>query len=358
MNMLLAVLLLVALAAQPSWARTFVYVANDASGDIAVLELDAATGSLNLLGRTACGPSTMSLAVSPDRRFLHAAVRKAPFQLVTYAIDPSSGSLTEISRIPAPDNLTYIATDRTGEYLFGASYTGGTVAVMAVAADGGLEAEPVQVLATGEKPHAIVAGPSNQFVYVPHLGESRVDVFVFDGQSGWLSRAEPAHVSADEGSGPRHCVFSPDGRFLYVASEMDALVYVYAVSAGTGELTEIQRISALPADVAVNAPALADIHVTPDGEFLYASERATNTIAGYRIDTATGRLDSVGNFDTESWPRGFAIDPNGGFVLVAGQKSNHVAVHAIDPVTGMLTRLERYEVGNGPNWIEIAQLGE
>ena len=100
---------------------------------------------------------------------------------------------------------------------------------------------------------------------------------------------------------------------------------------------------------------IADIHITPDGKWLYVSERATNTITAFSVDDNTGNLTYIESYDTEEIPRGFNIDPNGNFVIVAGQKSDHVAVHAINPETGELKLLDRFESGNEPNWIEIVE---
>jgi len=98
---------------------------------------------------------------------------------------------------------------------------------------------------------------------------------------------------------------------------------------------------------------LADIHITPDGKWLYVSERATDTLAAFGVDGPTGKLTYIGSFKTEKTPRGFNIDPRGKFVIAAGQKSDHIAVHAIDSQTGELKLLKRYEVGKDPNWIKI-----
>ena len=100
---------------------------------------------------------------------------------------------------------------------------------------------------------------------------------------------------------------------------------------------------------------VADIHITPDGKWLYVSERATNTITAFSVDHSLGNLTYIGSYDTEKVPRGINIDPNGNFVIAAGQKSDHVSVHAINPETGELKLLDRYESGKDPNWIEIVE---
>ena len=103
-------------------------------------------------------------------------------------------------------------------------------------------------------------------------------------------------------------------------------------------------------------PAAADLHVTPDGRFLYGSERKTSTLAGYRIDPEKGTLSPIGHFPTEKTPRGFNIDPHGGFSALGRLDSNAMTVYPIDPQSGMLTSLKQYPIGQGPNWIEIVDL--
>jgi 6-phosphogluconolactonase len=113
----------------------------------------------------------------------------------------------------------------------------------------------------------------------------------------------------------------------------------------------------LPADFR-EQPAAADLHVTPDGRFLYGSERKSSTLAGFRIDDTTGKLSAIGRFPTEKTPRGFAIDPRGRFLLSVGLDSNAMTVHAIDPRSGMLSVAKQYPMGEMPNWVEIVDLRE
>jgi 6-phosphogluconolactonase len=120
-------------------------------------------------------------------------------------------------------------------------------------------------------------------------------------------------------------------------------------------LSEIETGTMLPAHFLGEAN-VADIHVTPDGRFLYASERQTSTLTGFRIDAASGFLAPIGRWATETTPRGFAICPRGRFLLAAGLDSNRLSVHAIDPEQGALTLQGQYPVGGMPNWVEIVDL--
>jgi 6-phosphogluconolactonase len=198
---------------------------------------------------------------------------------------------------------------------------------------------------------------------------------LFNESTGTLSPNDPDVVYTKDGSGPRHFDFSPNNKFVYVSNELDGTVYSYEMNNNTGILTEIQRISLFPPpnksletsasvgrndmqDIAEgedNTIKVADIHITPDGKWLYVSERANNTITAFSVDDNTANIAYNGRYDTEKIPRGFNIDPNGNFLIAAGQKSDHVSVHAINPETGELKLLDRYESGKEPNWIEIVE---
>jgi 6-phosphogluconolactonase len=140
-----------------------------------------------------------------------------------------------------------------------------------------------------------------------------------------------------------------------VLGELDGQVYAFDYDAGRGTLARTQTISALPPGFS-GPPAAADLHITPDGRFLYASVRATSTLAAFRVDGATGALSVIGSVPTEDKPRGFNIDPAGRYLLAVGQLSNRLSIYAIDPAGGSLSRLEQYAVGRNPNWVEVVDL--
>jgi 6-phosphogluconolactonase len=248
--------------------------------------------------------------------------------------------------------MAYIAVDRTGRYLLGASYPGHKITVSAIS-PAGTVLPPHQVLEGHPNAHAILVDAANRHVLVPTLGNDLVNVFAFDAATGKLTPGAPARLK--DKAGPRHFRFHPSGKLVYVLGELDAAVYVFDYDAATGQLKEKQRISALPADFQ-EKPAAADIHITPDGKFLYASERRSSTLAGFKIDPTSGTLTSIGSVPTEKQPRGFAIDSSGRYLLAVGQLSHAMSTYRIDPGTGTLTKLKEYPMGKNPNWIEIVDL--
>lgn len=348
---------------------TFVYVSNADTRDIHVLRLNLASGDLTPVQRlqlAAAGPLN-PLAVSPNQRYLYAAQREAPYTVSCLAIDQLSGELEHLSSAPLPHSSPYIITDRTGRWLLAASYPGSMISVSPISPQG-FPQPPHQVVRTEPNAHSIQVDAANHNVFVPCLGG---DVFMqwrFDSVTGRLTPNPAATVRVEQGAGPRHFAFHPNHRTVYLLNELQASVYVYQYDPATSELTEAQTISALPSDFSGpplglpggvehnGGPKAADIHVTPDGRFLYASERTTSTLMAFSVELETGRLTRIDSFPTETTPRGFNVDPTGHYLLAVGQDSHHLTVYRIDQASGALTALGRYEMGKGPNWVEILRL--
>lgn len=359
----------------PSYSiGTFVYVSNGEDGNILIMKLDPKTGDMKFVESVAAGPNIKHMAISPDHRFLYTSIRSEPFSVITYLINSETGNLTQLSKELLPDNMAYISVDRTGRFLLSVSYNDAKIAVNPIGIQGFVQSDPVQLISTGPNPHSILVDPSNRFVYVPHLGNDQIKQFLFNESTGILTPNKPDAVYTEYSSGPRHFDFSPNNRFLYVSNEKSGMVYCYRIDGETGILTEIQRISAMPSNVNIGTsiissgddtkdkkigdtikPAIADIHITPDGKWLYVSERATNTITAFAVDRHFGNLTYIGNYITENTPRGINIDPRGNFVISAGEESGYLSVFSINKDTGELNFLNRYESGKDPNWIEIVE---
>jgi len=219
--------------------------------------------------------------------------------------------------------------------------------------------EPAQqTMDTQPNAHCIVADPTNRYVLHTSLGGDVVYQEKFDARTGKLTPNDPPTVSVKAKAGPRHLVFSPNQKFVYLLNELDASIYVFPWDARTGTMKkETQVTTALPKDF-TGKPWAADIHVTPDGKFLYASERTTSTLAAFRIDPKSGALTAIDSFPTEKQPRGFAIDPTGHYLLAVGQLSNSMTSYAIDKKSGKLTKLKEYPMGKNPNWVEIVNFAK
>ena len=207
-----------------SVAKTFVYVSNAQDGNIDAFIMDTSTGALTPIGKAEAAKLVMPMTVSPSKKYLYAAIRSQPTRVLTYAIDPATGALTQKASAPLPDSMPYVSTDHTGRYLFTASYGGDKLAVSPIGENGLVEAEAIQVIATGRNAHAILPDRSNKFVYATTLGANQVLQFIFDSKTGKLTANEPAAVSPEAGHGPRHMAFSPDNKNLYVLNELSGHV--------------------------------------------------------------------------------------------------------------------------------------
>src|SRR4029453_5702837 len=299
-------------------AATFVYVSNAEDGDISAYRM-LDSGELQPGARTKAASVVMPMAVSPDRRFLYAASRSKPYRVHVYSIDRGTGALKQFSASPLAESFPYISLDKTGRFLLGASYGGHIVSVNAIESDGRVAVEPLQVIQVGRNAHSIRVDASNKFVYVPTLGSDAIFMFTFDGKTGKLNSNPPAVYLTKPMTGPRHFITSPDNRFVYVLSEFLGTVTTFAIDGKTGLLTEVGTATGLPPDTklvagAPRAPIAgrkrdndiwpADIHMTPNGKYMYISERTSNAIGVFGVDGASGKFSYLSSPPTELHPRG------------------------------------------------------
>ena len=219
----------------------------------------------------------------------------------------------------------------------------------------GVPGAPLQVLDTPPKAHSILPDPENRAVYAAVLGADAILHQGFDPASGRLSTPATPVVHTAPGAGPRHFRFARDGALFYCTNELAGTLNVYARDRATGALTELQSVLVVPPAAPGVTLAAADLHLTPDERFLYASERTNNVLAGFRL-RPDGTLDALGTVPAEAGPRGFAINPRGSWLLCAGQQTGRVAVYGINVASGALIRRADYAAGSNPTWIEIIDL--
>lgn len=333
--------------------HSVVYVSNAESKSISVAHLDHASGDLKVQQTVDVGGTVMPMAISPDRHFLFAALRSKPYTLATYAIDAKTGLLQAVGQTPLPESMANIATDRTGRLLFAASYGGNLVSVSRITKDGQV-APAHQIVATPPMAHAIQATADNQYVLVTSLGGDVLMRFRLDADKGVLEEATRTQVSFEEKSGPRHIAFHPQGKFLYLIDELDARLHVLAYAQDGEVFKRLQSVSVVP-EGDTGKPAASDLHLTPDGRFLYASERGSSTLTAFRVDAQSGLLARIASYPTEKQPRGFNIDPSGRYLVAVGQGSHAASVYRIQP-DGTLVFKQSHPLGRSPNWVEILAL--
>jgi 6-phosphogluconolactonase len=285
-----------------------------------------------------------------------------------FALDAKSGKLTLLNQMPSlGEDPCYLSFDKTGKYVLVANYSSGTVAVFPILADGRLGAHTALVKDQGaigpnkerqEAPHAhwIETSPDNRFALVADLGLDEVLVYKFDATSGTLTPNEPAFARLKAGSGPRHAVFYPNGKFVFAVSELSSTATSFAYDVKKGTLKEIGTASTLPPGFS-GRNDVAEAAVHPNGKFLFVSNRGNDSIAILSIDPGNRTLAPAGGIPTGGKePRHFAIDPSGKYLLAENQFSNNIVVFKIDSATGRLTPTG--QVAEVPSPVDIAFLPE
>jgi 6-phosphogluconolactonase len=327
---------------------TYLYVSHADSGDIHTLAMDP-QGEMTLVQQLTLGGNLMPMALGLDGHRLYVARRSDPLAVITLSVDPATGHLAKLGETALPASMAYISLDRSPRFLFAASYPGHCLTVSPIDANG-LPGAVQQTIPTKPHAHAILPSPSNRHVLATSLGGGQVLQFHFDANTGRLTPNAVPFWAAQPGAGPRHLRFHPNGHWVYLLNELDATLDVLAFDETSGTLSALQNIPTMPAGVD-GEPWGADLHLTPDGQFLYSCERRSSTLAAFRIDATTGHLTALGHTATETQPRGFAISPDGQQLLIVGQLSHHLSRYRIDSATGALNVEQRMPMGQNPNWI-------
>jgi len=350
--LLSALLMSTALA---SAADPCVFISAFASGDkagIHAFSFDTQTGTLTPRHRTTDIQNPFFLAVSKDKRFLYAIDAEkfggAEDELVAaYAIEGSSGKLKRLNQQSARGSAScYLDVDATGKSVLVANYSSGSVGSLPVKPDGSLgeAASFIQHSGSGADPerqkgpnaHSIILSPDNRFALAADLGIDKIMIYRLDAATAKLTpnEAQP-FAKLTPGSGPRHQAFHPNGKQLYVINELANTVTAFDYSTDSGSLTERQTISTLPVDF-TGKSYTADLKITPDGKFLYGTNRGHDSIAAYRIGD-DGKLTLIGIVPSlGKGPQNLLITPEGRWLLCANMPGNSVIVFRIDAATGQL----------------------
>lgn len=361
--------------------KAYVYVSNGDSGTVTAYALNKRQPQLTAIGEYPTGLKSMPMSVSKDKKTLYVSVRSQPYHVSAWHIQPD-GTLHHFADTPLPEAMAYLALDKGGRFLLSSSYGGDLFSINRIDGEGKVESPPVQVVHTGKRAHSIQTDPSNQFLFVPLLGADQFLQYRFNSNSGQVTPNCPAFVNIqrEAATGPRHFVFAPHRddkgeQNIYLLTEMAGNISRLTLNTD-GTVTEheatpslepaiistMQRGEARPLtgddDLPPSAkPRLwqADIHITPNGRFLYSTERTSSTITAFRVSPHDGRLTLINSSKTEAQPRGFAIDKSGRYLIESGQKSTKVALYAIDQQNGKLTLIERIPTGKGANWVTIVE---
>ncbi|MCW3093915.1 MAG: lactonase family protein [Ferruginibacter sp.] len=336
--------------------NTYLLVGTYTSGKsegIYVYNFNTTSGASTLVS-TAKTANPSYLTVSPNQKMVYAVTENADTTkfgvggaITAFSFDKAHGTLKEInSQFSGGKHPCYVAIDKSGKWVFAANYNSGSASLFPVKTDGSLAPVKQVLQDAGSGPnkdrqlsphvHSTVLSPDNKYLFTPDLGIDKVMIYRFDNVRGKLTPAPISFASSVEGSGPRHFAFHPNNKYAYLMEEMTGTVMAYKYN--VGKLDSLQRISTHPADFKGTIGS-ADIHVSPDGKFLYCSNRGdANTITIFKIDGLTGKLKLADSQSTlGKTPRNFNFDPSGNFLLVANQQSDDIIVFKINKQSGQLT---------------------
>ena len=334
------------------------------SKGIYAYRFDEDSGQITSLGLAAETTNPSFVALHPNGRFLYAVNEVQNYKgansggVSAFSIDRSTGKLKFLNEVRSRGaDPCYIMVDKAGKHVLVANYTGGSIAVFPVLADGklGEASELVQHAGHGKDPkrqegphaHSIDLSPDNRFAFVDDLGLDELKVYKYDSARGSLTPNTPAFAKLDPGAGPRHFVLHPSGKFAYVVAEMGCTVTAFSVDLKQGTLHRLQTVSTLPKDFKGENDD-AEIHIHPSGRFLYASNRGHDSIAVFAVDSQKGTLTEIEDVPTQGKiPRSFEIDPTGNFLFAENQKSDDIVVFRIDGNSGKLTATgQKLDVGS------------
>lgn len=330
------------------------------SEGIFTYEFNAKTGEI--VFKSKATPGTSYLAVAPDRKHVYSATSGSTASSFNY--NSKTGELTFLNRQPLGAGSAYVSVDAKQQYLFSASYGGGSLSAVPIEKDGSLGADVQNIQMEGksiakDKPfiHSAVVSPDNKYVFFADLGTDKIHIFSFDPakRPTPLAPAEQPFYLLEPGAGPRHSTFHPNKKFYYVVTELNSTVSAFGYN--NGHLTHLQTLSMIPQGYTGIGDG-ADIHVSPDGKFLYANTRnALNDILIYSINQNDGKLTLVGRQPTfGKSARTFDIDPTGNFLIITNSATSDVFVFKRDQKTGLLTPTGQKLEIKGPGIIKFVQI--
>jgi 6-phosphogluconolactonase len=342
-------------------SRYLVYVGTytgEKSKGIYAYRFDPDSAQADPIGLVAETGSPSFLAIHPNRRFLYAVNETQASTVTAFAIDSKTGRLRQLNQVSSRGSgACHLVVDKTGNTLFVANYSSGSVAAFPVRKDGSLGeaigfdqhsgSSADSRRQRGPHAHCVALSPDNRFVAAADLGLDKVFMYHVDPRKSSLVANDPPFAQVKPGSGPRHFVFAPDAAHGYVINEMASTVTAFSYDAKAGALSEIQTISTLPSGFS-GETTTAEIAIDAKGKFLYGSNRGHDSIAVFAIDSAKGTLSPIEHVSTQGKvPRNFAIDPTGAFLFAANQNSNNIVLFRIDANTGRLTAAGKVlEVGS------------
>jgi 6-phosphogluconolactonase len=289
------------------------------------------------------GPGPM--VINPQKTRIFTGMRKNN-ELACMRIEKDA-HLSFASRVPLPSDPCFVGTDHGGRYIFSAYYRAGQIAVHRWD-DINDNMTEIQRITTEPNAHSVWLDSGDRYVFVPHTGPNKIYLYDFDGKTGTLN-SRAWHIP-ERYLEPRHLCFHPVLDCLYTVNEGSSTVSVYDYNRENGTIKCSQIVSTLP-DAGIEGNTTAEIRLSPDGRFLYASNRGHNSISCFAVDRYKGSVELTACAPAPAKPRSFDISPDGHFLYAAGQDSGELASYKIDQDSGRLNELSRAFIGNCPMWV-------
>jgi 6-phosphogluconolactonase len=350
-------------AAPPPYAYIGCYTGGSNARGISVFHYDPGTSALTLAGIVAPVSSPSFIVLDAAKKFLYSGNESGAGSASAFSVNSLTGDLRFLNSVGASGQPAHVAIHPSGKYLLTANYTGGTVAVFPIQADGSLGSASQIIAHFGDlgpnagrqeapHPHMVLPDSTGKYVLVNDLGLDVTIVYSFDAGAGKMT--EVNRVAATPGSGPRHLAWHPNGRIVYSINELANVLNVYTWD-GNGNLGLVQGdLSTLPAGFRGTSGA-GEVLVDAAGKFLYGSNRGSDNILICSIDPLTFQLSVVGWVHTQGeTPRHFNFDPSGNFIHVANQSSANIVTYKVDKTTGLLTPAGLYASTPAPSCIQFA----
>jgi 6-phosphogluconolactonase len=326
------------------------YTTKDSKG-IYVYRFNASTGTTEPVSNTDSAANPSYLAIAPNQKFVYAVNEThggTGGKVSAYAFEKTNGKLTFINQqSTGGDDPCYVTVSQNNKWVMVANYSGGSAAAFPTDTDGSLQPYTQLMQDSGkganaqrqEKAHlhSTVFSPAQDYLFTPDLGTDKVMIYKFNPSAQKpLTPADPPYASVSAGNGPRHFTFHPNQKFAYLMQELSGSVRAFRYN--NGKLTSIEDVPTHPAGYKGDIGS-ADIHISPDGKFLYASNRGDqNNIAIFSINPQTGKLKLQGYQSTlGKTPRNFVIDPTGNYLLAANQNTDNIVIFKRNKQTGLLT---------------------
>ena len=366
----IALLICIATSNHLVFSSQILYVSASHDKAVFAYTINEQTGELAAKFKTDLPFNPGVMAFSPQKTSVYVDLSVGDDAYVATLQRNNDGALSLRGKSAITSRSTYICTDNGGQFLLTCHYVAGDVSIYRIV-DGVCTDELVEHQKTERTAHCIALEPSGRFVFVPHTAPNKVYQFRFDLQKGTLAPNDPPSVEGPDKNHkyhePRHYVHHPQLDVGYTSNEFGGGITMWKFDPLTGTLKRLKTLSTLSPDSTGNFYA-ADIQLTPNGRFVYVSNRDQterqpdeprhDTLTGFSLDSRTGEMTLVGSVPTPNQPRSFCIDHSGRFVYSAGTTTSTLFAYRIDQQTGSLEHFATYKTGGGPTWVMCSNVRE